>query len=57
VSTFIPNPAVANLLGSRDPMLFVVDGKSEQIHLASRTRLSGVMIDAMLLGSLSDSIR
>jgi hypothetical protein len=38
-------------------MLFVVDGKSEQIHLASRTRLSGVMIDAILHGTLSDSIR
>lgn len=57
LSTFSPDPAVANLLGSRDPMLFVVDGKAEQIHLASRTRLSGVMIDAMLLGSLSGSIR
>jgi hypothetical protein len=35
----------------------VFDGKPEQIHLASRTRLSSVVIDAMLLGGLSDSIR
>jgi hypothetical protein len=49
--------AGTSLLGGRDPVLMVVDGKPEQIHLASRTRVSSVAIDAMLLGSLSDSIR
>jgi hypothetical protein len=52
-----PNEAVADLLSGRDPMLLVVDGTPDQIHLASRTRLSGVVIDAFLLGSLSDSMR
>ena len=38
---------------SGDPMLVVFDGTPEQIHAASRTRLSGVIIDAMMLDSLS----
>ena len=57
LSTLSENPAVASLLSGRDPVLAVFDGSEDQIHLASRTRLSGVMIDAMLLGSLSDSMR
>jgi hypothetical protein len=56
-SAAAPNPAVASLLSARDPVLLVVDGKADQVHLSSRTRLSGVMIDAMLLGSLSASMR
>jgi hypothetical protein len=56
ISSAAPNSAVASLLAARDPMLLVVDGKPDQIHLASRTRLSGVVIDAMLLGSLSNSM-
>jgi hypothetical protein len=56
LSTAAPNPAVAELLSARDPMLLVVDGKPDQVHLSSRTRLSGVVIDAMLLGSLSNSM-
>jgi hypothetical protein len=56
ISAAAPNPAVAELLSARDPLLLVVDGKQDQIHLASRTRLSGVVIDAMLLGSLSTSM-
>ena len=34
-------------------MLVVFDGKPDQIHAASRTRLSGVIIDVMMLESLS----
>jgi ferric-dicitrate binding protein FerR (iron transport regulator) len=56
-SALSPNPAVTKLVAGRDPVLLVFDGKPEQIHLASRTRLSSVVIDAMLLGGLSDSIR
>ena len=56
-STLTASPAVSTLLAERDPMLVVFDGKPEQIHLASRTRLSSVVVDAMLLGGLSDSMR
>ena len=38
-SALAPSPAVAKLLAERDPVLVVFDGKPEQIHAASRTRL------------------
>jgi hypothetical protein len=56
LSTFSGNPTIAKLMGERDPVLVVVDGKSDQIHAASRTRLSGVMIDALLLQSLGGNL-
>jgi hypothetical protein len=48
--------AVTALLAERDPVLVVFDGKPEQIHAASRTRVSGAIIDAMLLESLSRTL-
>ena len=47
------NPKVAELVGSRDPILVVFDGTPEQIHASSRTRISGLIMDAMLIGNLS----
>lgn len=47
------NPAVTKLLAGRDPVLVVVDGNAGQIHAASRTRLSGVMMDVMMLDGLT----
>jgi ferric-dicitrate binding protein FerR (iron transport regulator) len=55
LSAFSGNPTMAKLLAERDPVLIVVDGKPEQIHAASRTRLSGAIIDALMLQSLSGS--
>jgi len=52
-SALAPSPAAANLLSARDPMLVVFDVKPDQIHAASRTRLSSVILDAMVLGNLS----
>ena len=52
LSALSPNQAVNGLLAERDPVLVVFDGKPEQIHVASRTRLSGAIIDAMMLQSL-----
>jgi hypothetical protein len=40
------------VLSDRDPLLVVVDVKPDQIHAASRTRLSAVILDAMMLGTL-----
>jgi hypothetical protein len=48
-----PNNAANGLLAERDPVLVVFDGQADQIHAASRTRVSGAIIDAMLLESLS----
>ncbi len=44
-----PSPAVTKLLAERDPVLVVFDGSAEQIHAASRSRLTGVIMDVMLL--------
>ena len=52
-SALAPNPAMTKLLAERDPLLVVFDGTAERIHAASRTRLSGLIMDAMLLDSLS----
>jgi hypothetical protein len=54
-SALAPNPALTKLLAERDPVLVVFDGTAEQIHAASRTRLLGVMMDVMLLESLSQA--
>jgi hypothetical protein len=52
-SALSPSPTVTKLLAERDPVLVVFDGKAEQIHAASRARLSGVIVDALLFESLS----
>jgi ferric-dicitrate binding protein FerR (iron transport regulator) len=55
-STLSQNPAVTKLLAERDPVLVVFDGKPDQIHAASRTRLSGAIMDAMLLENLTQTL-
>ena len=52
LSSLTSNPAVSKLMAERDPILVVFDGTPEQIHAASRTRISGLIMDAMLLESL-----
>jgi len=49
LSTVTSNPAIGNLLAGHDPILAVFDGTPERIHAASRTRISGLIMDAMLL--------
>ena len=56
LSALSTNQAMNDLLAERDPMLVVFDGKPEQIHVASRTRLSGAIIDAMMLESLGRTL-
>lgn len=53
VSSLAPSPAVTELLGRRDPVLVVFDGSAEQIRAASRARITGLIMDAMLLENLS----
>jgi hypothetical protein len=55
-SALAPNPALTKLLAEREAVLVVVDGKTDQIHAASRTRLTGVIMDVMLLESLGGQI-
>jgi hypothetical protein len=46
------SPALKELLAGRDPALVVFDGTAEQIHAASRARLTGWIMDVMLLENL-----
>jgi ferric-dicitrate binding protein FerR (iron transport regulator) len=52
LSALAPSPALRELVAGRDPILVVFDGTSEQIHAASRTRITGLIMDAMLIESL-----
>jgi ferric-dicitrate binding protein FerR (iron transport regulator) len=52
VSALSPSPALSDLLSGRDPILVVFDGTPERIHAASRTRITGLIMDVMLLQSL-----
>jgi len=57
LSALAPNQdALSGLLAGHDPVLVVFDGKPDQIHVASRTRLSGAIIDAMMLESLGRTV-
>ena len=56
LSTLSQNQAATGLLAERDPVLVVFDGKPEQIHGASRTRVSGAIIDAMLFETLGRTL-
>jgi hypothetical protein len=51
-SGLAPSPALTRLLAERDPVLVVFNGEPERIHAASRTPLSGVIMDVMLVQSL-----
>jgi FecR-like protein/putative zinc finger protein len=53
LSTLSSNPALSELVASREPILVVFDGTPEQIHAASRTRISGLIMDLMMIESLS----
>jgi hypothetical protein len=50
-----PSPAFAELMARRDSILVVFDGSAEQIHAASRTRISGLIMDLMLIERLSQA--
>ena len=52
LSTLTSNPKVGELVAGSDPILVMFDGTTEQIHAASRTRISGLIMDAMLIESL-----
>ena len=49
LSMLAPNPALEKLVAGRDPILVVSDATAEQIHAASRTGITGLIMDAMLI--------
>jgi hypothetical protein len=52
LSTLTSNAAIKELVAGRDPILVVFDGTPERIHVASRTRISGLIMDVMMLQTL-----
>jgi hypothetical protein len=48
LAPLVQSPALRGLLASRDPILIVMDGETERIHAASRTRLTSVLLELML---------
>jgi hypothetical protein len=55
VAAMAQSPTLNELLSGRDPVLVVVDGTAEQIHAASRTRITGLIMNVMLLERLSQT--
>jgi hypothetical protein len=52
----VSNPTLSQLMSGRDPILVVVDGSAEQIRATSRTRISGLIMDLMLVDSLGRAL-
>jgi hypothetical protein len=44
----VQSPALKNLMTSREPVLVVLDGETERIRAASRTRLTSLLLDLTL---------
>src|SRR4029453_11905631 len=53
LSALTSNPAVDELAAGRDPVLVLFDGTPDQIPAPSRTRVSGLIMEMMLIESLS----
>jgi len=54
VASLIQNPAIKSLLENRDPVLVVLDTETERMRAVSRTRLTSLLLDAMLLSGLDE---
>jgi len=57
LSPLAPSPALGELMARRDPILVVFDGSAGQIRAASRTHISGLIMDLMLIESLGRVIQ
>ncbi len=53
LEALVPSASLQKILAERDPILVVFGGTTEQIRAASRTRITGMLIDVMLLQSLT----
>ena len=52
LATLAGSSALNEIVAGGDPILVVFDGTPEQIHAASRTRISGLIMHVMLIDSL-----
>jgi hypothetical protein len=49
LSGLVESPSLKNLMNNREPLLVVLDGETERIRAGSRTRLTSLILDAMLV--------
>jgi ferric-dicitrate binding protein FerR (iron transport regulator) len=49
-AALLNSPALNSLVGSRTPVLVVLDSETEQIRAASRTRLTSLVLDLLMSG-------
>ena len=53
----ISNPALQKLAADRDPVLVVLNADTEQLQLASRTRITSLVLDMMMTGSAVANVK
>jgi hypothetical protein len=53
----IPNPALQKLAADRDPVLVVLNADTEQLQLASRTRITSLVLDVLMTGSAAANVK
>jgi hypothetical protein len=49
LSALVPNPVIQKLISEQDPVLVMFSGTMEQIRAVSRTRLSGMVMNLILM--------
>jgi hypothetical protein len=49
LAALAPNPGIQRLISERDPILVMFSGTMEQIRILSRTRLSGMVMNLLLM--------
>ena len=52
LTTLAASPALNEIVAGGDPILVMFDGTPEQIHAASRTRMSGLIMQLLLIDSV-----
>ena len=52
LGSLVSNPLIQKLVAERDPILVALSGTTEQIRAFSRTRLSGMVVNMMLMQGL-----
>jgi hypothetical protein len=55
LAALVPNPAIQKLIAEPDPILVVFSASTEQIRAVSRTKISGLVMDLMLLRGLGQN--
>lgn len=50
LASVYPNPILEKLASDRDPVLIILNGETEQIRAASRTRLTSLVFDLLMFG-------